>query len=705
MNRIIAFSLFISLFIFSCQSGETKLEKNFYKTWSHYLGDPARTHYSSLDQINKENVGQLEVAWEYKTGDAAKNTVIQTNPLIADGMVYGVSPALKVFALDARTGEEIWSEKPLEQGGVARGLMRWTDGTDTRILVGLRQYVAAFDAKTGELVKGFGENGLLDLKKGFDRDVSEVSLEATSPGVIYKDLLIQGFLTSEGLPAVPGDIRAFDVRTGALKWTFHTIPRPGEYGYETFPENAWLYTGGANNWCGMTLDDERGIVFVPTGSAAFDFWGGDRKGDNLFANSLIALDANTGERIWHYQTVKHDIWDRDLPTPPTLVTVERDGKQIDAVAQPTKSGFVFLFNRETGEPLFPIEEKEYPPSDLYEEHTASTQPLPLKPEPFSRQRLDEGDINDFSKDKDSLLAVLRQSRSDGQFVPPSTEGTVIFPGFDGGAEWGGSGYDPNSNILYVNANEMPWVLTMLDIRGQGGKSLYDQGKKVYRNYCMICHGAELQGTQFHGNALPLIDLKSRLSPDSVHNILEKGRNTMPSFGFITEAERTAVIGFLMEDTVSVALEGVENVITLPYSHTGYIRFVDSEGYPAVKPPWGTLNAIDLNSGEIKWKVPLGEFEELTAKGIPKTGMENYGGPVVTAGGLVFIAATKDKYLRAFDKDTGEEVWRYKLPFASLATPATYEVGGKQYLVLASGGGKNTKERGDVYMAFALPDKE
>ena len=703
MNRIIPLVITLITITVGCQS--TQGDKDQYKSWNTYLGDAAGTQYSSLDQINKENVGQLEVAWTYSTEDASNYSVIQTNPLIAEGMVYGISPTLKVFAVDANTGEEIWSAKPLEDGGVSRGLMYWTDGEQGRILVGLRQYIVAFDAKTGKLIEDFSEHGLLDLKKGFDRDVTEVSLAATTPGVIYKDLLIQGFMTSEDLPAVPGDIRAYDVRTGELKWTFHTIPRPGEFGYETFPENAWLFSGGANNWCGMALDEERGIVFVPTGSAAFDFWGGDRKGDNLFANSLLALDANTGKRIWHYQAVHHDIWDRDFPSPPTLVSITHNGKEVDAVAQTTKTGHIFLFNRETGEPLFPIEEKEYPASDLYDEQTALTQPLPSKPEPFARQQLTEQDLNTFSRDKDSLLLVLQNSRSAGQFVPPSEEGTIIFPGFDGGAEWGGAGYDPTTGVLYVNANEMPWVLTMVDIRGKSGSSLYEQGEKVYRNYCMICHGAELQGTQFHGNALPLVDLKSRLKPDSVFRILEKGRNEMPAFGFTTEAERKAVIAYLMEDTISAALTDVEDVITLPYSHKGYIRFVDSEGYPAVKPPWGTLNAIDLNTGDLKWQVPLGEYEALTAKGIPVTGMENYGGPVVTAGGLIFIAATKDKYLRAFDKDTGEELWKYKLPFASMATPAVYELDGKQYLVLAVGGGKNTRERGDLYMAFSLPGEE
>ena len=465
-----------------------------------------------------------------------------------------------------------------------------------------------------------------------------------------------------------------------------------------------MYTGGANNWCGLSLDEERGIVFVPTGSAATDFWGGDRKGENLFANCLIALDANTGERIWHFQTVKHDIWDRDLPSPPTLVTVTHNGKKRDAVAQITKSGHVYLFDRETGESLFPIEEKAYPPSDLFGEEAWPTQPLPTKPPAFSRQQLTEADINPFSEDRDSLIEVLRNAKSQGQFYPPSIQGTVIFPGFDGGGEWGGAGFDPTTGVLYVNANEMPWILTMVDLRGTGGKTLFDQGKKVYQTYCMSCHGADLKGTTFHGVAPALLAIKDRISGDSIISILNNGRNTMPVFGFLTDAEKQAVVAFLHEDKESPGLSGENEIIAAPYGHTGYNRFVDSDGYPAVKPPWGTLNAIDLNKGEILWQVPLGEIEALTAKGIPPTGTENYGGPIVTAGGLIFVGATKDKTIRAFNKETGEEVWKYQLPYSAMATPATYEKDGKQYIVFVASGGKVTsaEDRGDLYIAFALP---
>lgn len=695
---------------FACQTrSENPLDRKEYETWRHYLGDPARTHYSSLDQINKDNVGQLEVAWTYQSGDADPNGYIQCNPLIVDEVFYGTSPHLKVFALDAATGKEIWKFDPFEgtgKKGFTRGLSYWEEEEDQRILFSADRYLYVLDAKTGKLIQEFGDGGKLDLSYDVESESKGLNYVNRSPGTIYKNLIIMGSLNSETLPSAPGQIRAFDVLTGERKWVFHTIPRPGQEGYESWEDTtAYRSIGGANNWTGMTLDEERGIVFVPTGSAAFDFYGGNRKGANLFANSLIALNAATGEKLWHFQAVKHDLWDRDLPSPPTLVTVTHDGKKIDAVAQITKTGHVYVFDRETGESLFPIEEKPYPQSDLIGEDAWPTQPLPSQPPPFARQTLTAADINPYSVQKDSLLAVLERSRSAGQFVPPSLEGTIIFPGFDGGAEWGGSAWDPASGLLYVNSNEMPWILTMIEVEDSEDGSLLEKGNSLYQGNCMGCHGIDKKGSSFHGNAPSLLQLNERMNEKEVFDLIANGKGSMPSFSYLSDGQITALTAFLLDKEDQAVVENIapSKRQQLRYHFTGYNKFVDSEGYPAVKPPWGTLNAIDLNKGTIAWQVPLGEFEELTKRGIPKTGTENYGGPVVSAGGLLFIGATKDSYFRVFDKATGEELWKHKLPAAGMATPATYQVKGKQYVVIAAGGGKNTDKRGDAYVAFTLRD--
>ena len=676
------------------------------------MGDAGRTHYSSLDQINVANVSQLEVAWEYHAGVQGKGDAnyIQCNPLVVENTLYGASPGLKIFAVDAATGQEKWVFNPFagtDKASFTRGLAYWAEGEEERILFTADRYLYALDALTGQPVPSFGDSGRVNLGQGLGRNIDQLDYKYHAPGVVYQDMIILGALNGERLPAAPGHIRAFDVRTGEQRWIFHTLPQPGEYGYDTWEDTtAYRTIGGANNWSGMTLDEERGIVFVPLGSASFDFYGGNRKGANLFANCLLALDAATGERRWHFQSVHHDIWDRDLPAPPTLITTQYQGRSVDAVAQITKSGHVYVFHRETGEPLFPIEEKEYPPSDLIGEETWKTQPLPVRPPAFSRQRFTEADINPYSTDKDSLLSVFRGLRSDGQFIPPSVEGTVVFPGLDGGGEWGGAGYDPDENILYVNANEMPWTLTMVEVEPEGSSPLA-MGKSVYQAHCMSCHGADRQGTTFHGNAPSLLALSQRMNARAVATTVRKGRGNMPSFAYLSDQQISAVATYLLEEPnqaeEKAAAVAPSSSGPLRYSHTGYHRFVDSDGYPAVKPPWGTLNAIDLTRGEILWKVPLGEFAELTKRGIPQTGTENYGGPVVTAGGLLFIAATKDRQLRAFNKQTGEEVWKVALPAAGMATPCTYEVNGKQYLVIAAGGGKSTQVRGDSYVAFALPE--
>ncbi|HLF33076.1 MAG TPA: PQQ-binding-like beta-propeller repeat protein [Cyclobacteriaceae bacterium] len=713
MNKFYYSLIVVGSSLLSC-TGEHEPSLMFGGDWKYYQGDLGRNQYSVLDRINVSNVRRLEVAWTYHTGDLSPEgrTQIQCNPIIVGGVLYATTPKLDCFALDAATGKEIWRFRPEMGGkynfgmGVNRGVTYFNDHHGQRIYYIAGHYLYALDAATGKLIQEFGDKGSVDIKRGLGKEPEKHYVNGTTPGVIYKDKIIVGCRVSEDQIAAPGYIQAFNVYSGNTDWVFHTVPQPGEFGSQTWPENTSDRIGGANNWSGMSLDEELGIVYVPTGSASFDFYGGNREGKNLFANCILALDAATGKRIWHYQTVHHDLWDRDLPAPPNLFTFKRDGKEILALAQIAKSGFIFVFNRATGEPLFPIDEVAVPGSNLRGEKTWPTQPVPRKPAFFSRQFITEIDFNDFDPEvKQKALETFRKIRQGRYYIPPSMEGTLIFPGFDGGGEWGGAAVDPETIIMYVNSNEMPWIHTMVDLLPGSEAELSSSGKILYQKHCMICHMPDRKGD---GRAYPNItNMDQKYTREDLKKYISVGRGVMPAFGFLSESEKDEIATYILNPdakpgTSKVSEEMDSLVRKVPYTHTGYVRWVDKNGDPVITPPWGALNAINLNSGEIVWRVPLGELDYLTERGIPPTGTENYGGPVVTAGGLIFIGATKDEKFRAFDKATGELLWETKLPYGGYATPAVYETGGKEYVVIACGGGKMGTASGDVYVAFSLP---
>jgi quinoprotein glucose dehydrogenase len=665
--------------------------------WPAYGGAPENNHYSNLAQINRTNIKRLAVAWSFDTEEEGG---LQTSPIIVAGVLYGLTPTQKVFALNAETGRLLWKfDSGIRGTQPDRGLAYWADGNDQRILVGVMNFVYALDAATGKPIPSFGNQGRIDLRENLGREpAASQSIVLTSPGIVYKDLVIFGGRNPETLPAPPGDIRAYDVRTAKLRWSFHVIPHPGEFGYDTWPKDAWKSSGAANNWAGMALDTRRGIVYIPTGSAAFDFYGADRIGDDLFANCLLALNAETGERLWHFQGVRHDLWDRDFPSPPALLTIKRDGGKIDAVAQTTKQGFVYLFDRINGKPLFPIESRKYPASSVPGEVAAAEQSLPTRPAPFARQLLSEDVLTTRTPEAHRwALEKFKTFRSEGQFIPFSVgRDTVIFPGFDGGAEWGGPAVDLETGIIYINSNEMAWTGSLASNTGE------NSSRAIYLSQCSVCHGEKMAGSP---PAIPsLVGVGDRLAPPQIAMTIKNGKGRMPGFPNLTDDQMFALVGFLTNGKSKELASSRPSPAAMKYRFTGYHKFLDPDGYPAIAPPWGTLNAINLNSGDYVWKIPLGEYPELAAKGQKNTGTENYGGPLVTAGGLVFIGATDfDKKFRAFDKSTGELLWEAPLPFSGNATPATYQVNGRQFVVIAAGGGKDPKSpSGGVYAAFALP---
>jgi quinoprotein glucose dehydrogenase len=661
--------------------------------WPLYGGDANNTHYSTLAQITPANVRQLKEAWRYDTGDEFPGSEMQSNPIVIDGVLYAATPRLRIIALDAATGKQLWSFDPtLGKPSTQRFRHRGVVVTGDRVLFTHRNWLWALDRKTGLPIASFGDSGRVDLRMGVGRQIEGVTISASTPGVVFEGLLIIGSTVAESLPSSPGDIRAYDLRTGELRWIFHTIPHPGELGYDSWPKDAWKIAGGANAWSGVTVDSARAMVFAATGSASFDFYGSNRHGDNLFANTVLALDARTGKRVWHFQGIKHDLWDLDFPARPTLVTVKRDGKDVDALAQITKTGHVWVLDRATGAPLFPIAERRYPASTVEGERASPTQHLPVKPPPFARQTLTENMLTRRTPAAHAYaLKTFRQYEGKGLFTPPSRKGTIVFPGYDGGAEWGGAAFDPATRLLYVNSNEMAWLLRM---EPRSDRSLYQAN-------CASCHRGDLAGTP--GQIPSLVGIGQRKTKDELVSIIRQGQGRMPGFGSVLDGGAINSVADFLITGHDVAETAAQNPNFLKYRNDGYNIFLDPDGYPAISPPWGTLNAIDLDRGEIRWKIPFGEYPALVAKGVKNTGTDNYGGPVVTENGLLFIGATSyDNKMHAYDKSTGTLLWEATLPFAGAATPSLYMVGGKEYLVIACGGGKNGAKSGGTYVAFALP---
>ena len=780
----------IATFIAFCRYDARQPDAAAGHDWAMTGGSPGNMHYSNLAKINRGNVSKLQVAWTFATGESGG---LETTPIIVDGVLYGLTPKQEIFALDAATGKQLWKFSSGIRGTQPnRGPTWWTEGRERRLLCGVMNYLYALDPATGKPIESFGQDGRIDLREGLGGNPALQSVALTSPGVIYKDLIIVGGRNPETLPAPPGDIRAFDVRTGALRWSFHTIPHPGEAGFETWPAGSLGSQGAANNWAGMAVDREHGIVFAPTGSAVSDFYGGTRVGVDLFADTLLALDANTGKRLWHFQGVHHDIWDRDFPSAPILFTLERDGIAIPAIGQTTKQGFFYFFNRLTGQPVFPIENHAALPSTTPGELASTTQPRPTLPAPFAPQTVTDETVTNRTPEAHAwALKRLHEVRTDGQFVPLSIgRDTLVSPSFEGGGEWGGPAIDPQTGIVYVNANayaslgalaassggsngRQTYVMqcavchginrqgsaefpSLIDIakrltseqitatlhQGKGrmpsmpveGQSLRDlltyletssdskpvkdageeqagegnasstapdaaaatPGAKVYAANCAICHGDRREGI---APSFPsLVGVGSRYTDAQLLMLLHSGKGRMPSFATRLSAKDT-------EDLLGFLDPPIPPTPQPQYTMTGYRRFVDPDGYPATAMPWGTLNALDPRTGKYLWQIPLGEYPELAVKGMKDTGSENYGGPVVTAGGLVFIAATNfDHKIRAFDKTTGKLLWEATLPFAGNATPAVYEANGREFIVIAAGGSSMNPRGpiGGIYVAFALP---
>ncbi len=666
-------------------------------TWPTFGHDVSNNKFSSLTDIDTSNVTQLHEVWRFEDSTEVGN--VYFNPVMMDNRVIGLMPSNKLAALDAATGKLLWEFVPDTSAipNWSKG-MTYHPGSPDRIFLISGGTLYSINAENGTIMKDFGINGRVDFYEGLelpDSMRSLVPVSSNAPGVVFNDLFIVGCKVPDELPSTPGDIRAFNINTGKLEWVFHVIPKPGELGADTWSDDARRRNGGANCWAGMALDEKRGIVFVPTASPSFDFYGADRPGQNLFANCLLALDAKTGKRIWHFQTTHHDLWDRDNGSPPNLVTVKRNDKEIDAVALVTKMGFLFLFNRETGESLFTVNEVPVDTvSTMPGEKPWPTQPIPVNPS-FARQGYQQkyfGRSSAWIKEE-----IAKNKYKTGIYEPPSMEGSIILPTAHGGANWGGASVNPETNRLFVNSTDIPWILKLTDLKKtQAANQLNPE--ILYKTYCSSCHGADKKGT---GVGPDLTGRAKKYKSAQIASILQKGAPPMPSFKFLSEQQVSAIVAYVRDTVAQTSFETTnisEN--NEPYGFNGYSFYLDPDGYPAISPPFGTMTAIDLNTGDIVWQVPLGENQELKKMGILNSGMFNRGGGIATAGRLIFIGATGDNMLRAINQNTGKILWEYQLPGMANSIPSTYAVGNKQYVVVSVNGEQKNNFKGG-YIAFAL----
>lgn len=682
-------------------------------SWMSYKADEKSSSYSPLDEINISNVGQLQHVWTFHADDVPGGedpVTSQSNPIIVEGVMYANSAKQSVYAIDAASGEEIWEFKALAEGepsAASRGVTYWEKGDDKRILYSAGNFLLAIDATTGDLISSFGDGGKVNLNVGVRDNPEEISVTLTTPGRTFEDLIIIGSRLPDFYGAPPGYVRAYHCETGELVWTFHTIPHPGEPGYETWPPDAYQYAGGVNCWAGMSIDKDRGMVFLALGSPSYDFYGADRIGANLYGNCVLALDAATGQYRWHFQTVHHDIWDYDLPCPPNLVTINHEGDDKDVVVQATKQGFVFVLDRDSGNPIFPVEERNVPASNLPGEEAYPTQPFPLRPEAFIRQSMTEDDLTSYSpEDHAAILEKFRSVRFEGLFTPPDLQGTLSIPATRGGANWGGLAFDPESDFIYIRGNNLPEIQTIVDADqhfAAQNNTRFEAGRVVYQKYCAACHGDEKQGIP---PSFPAIaDLKDRLAEEETLEKIRQGGGQMPGYkGVITDQEERQIMAFLYdrrdEGLETSDAQAIEDNSVRYMNITPYRTWSDPSGNPALKPPWATLNALNLSTGEYAWQIPLGNDENLQEEGGPNTGLLGRSGPMVTAGGLVFISGAADKKLWAFDKASGDLLWETTLPAPNNANVCSYSIDGKQYIAL-SVGGTDENPAGSI-MAYALP---